>query len=230
MLKETGIIMSGSHPRDILDGRKTMTRRTWGLEEVNKDPDNWFPGVLRTDGRWSFISKDLKTELVIKCPYGQVGDLLYIKETWAICSFSANFAKENQLQVAYRAGEPRINPHPESMTHSLEWRTVDYETWQKYACQKYHSWQPSLFMPKAFARIWLPITDLRAERLQKITDIDARREGIPNSAYAINGITSFKKLWDSLNAKRGYGWDKNKWVWPITFHKVKEVCHGQRPV
>ncbi len=221
-VKETGIIMSGNHPRLILDGLKSMTRRTYGLEEINEHPDHW-KYVSTNNGLYVFMHDD-GTWVSIKCPYGQVGDLLRVKETWAICSFSANFAETSQLQIAYRAGRTVANPHPDGMTHSLEWRTVDYETWQKYACQKYYSWQPSLFMPKAFARIWRPITAVRAERLQEITNEDAKAEGVTPMSCCLPGayhyITPFKELWDSLNAKRGYGWDFNPWVWPITFGDI----------
>lgn len=208
-MKETPIIMSGSHPRDILEGRKTMSRRTWGLEEVNKDPDNWFPGVLRIDGRWSFISKDLKTELVIKCPYGGVGDLLWVKETW-----------KDATGIPYLAisGEPR--------------KELLYKADGAEALASNVKWSPSIFMPRRASRILLEITEIRVEQLMKIDIRDIYAEGIrlPEDEVGYYGklyVDAFHNLWDSLNAKRGYGWDKNKWVWPISF---KEADHGQRPV
>ena len=92
---------------------------------------------------------------------------------------------------------------------------------------------PSIFMPKAAARIWLEVTNVRVERLQEITEEDAVKEGIKNvfernphydgtigSAIKINHLTQFRELWDSINAKRGYGWESNPWVWVIEFKRV----------
>lgn len=101
--------------------------------------------------------------------------------------------------------------------------------------------RPSIFMPKWFARIFLEITNIRVERVQDISKEDCRQEGIgersvnvgthynPQSIYPAfpekpGGFPSIKEafevLWDSLNAKRGYGWDKNPWVWEIEFRKT----------
>ena len=232
-MKETGIIMSGSHPRLILLGKKTMTRRTWGLEKINEDPDRWVkcspltpidvsnpnsPVVCST--LWQFEAKDGEL-LVVKCPYGQVGDWLWCKEIWAISSFSANFTKEQQLQVAYKAGVKDID-HPDGMDHDLEWRNVDYQTWQKYAQQKYRSWHSPRFMPRWACRITREIKTLRAERLQEITEEDAEAEGLkyhiddfqPGCSYMVTAREKFRDLWDSLNEKR-YPWRANPWVWPI---------------
>lgn len=84
-MKETGIIMSGSHPRDIIEGRKTMTRRTWGLKEINKNSDEWVnPYQLIVDPRiWTWRSRRTGEIMTIKCPYGQVGDWLRVKETFS---------------------------------------------------------------------------------------------------------------------------------------------------
>ncbi len=88
-MKETGIIMSGDHPVKILDGRKTMTRRTYGLEEINKDPDNWQlewfnPNTgIATFTRGDIVNGAVEiTDLKVKCPYGGVGDLLWCKQKY----------------------------------------------------------------------------------------------------------------------------------------------------
>jgi hypothetical protein len=75
-----------------------------------------------------------------------------------------------------------------------------------------------MFMPAWAARYFIRITDVRAGRLNEITDVEARREGIPNSAYAVNGITSFKRLWDSIN-KSPFDWEANPWVWVYSFER-----------
>ncbi len=194
MPKETGIVMSGSHPKLILDGVKTMTRRVikpQPLIEVAHEPDE----VVR----------------YAKCPYGGVGDRLWVREPWGASGYGRLLpidrdVMQNRLVYGEDAG------------------------WQ---CKR-----PSIFMPRWASRILLEITELRAERLQEITDKDARAEGVEfinKLGYAawrnyIGGenepldspIASFQTLWDSLNAKRGYPWAKNNWVWPIRFRMIKQ--------
>ena len=97
-------------------------------------------------------------------------------------------------------------------------------------------WKPSIFMPRWASRLTLTVTDVRVQRLQEISTDDAKSEGIPEFAEdagriglpAVSGIDgcewdnrssveNFRLLWDSLNAKRGYGWDANPWVSAYTF-------------
>ena len=88
-------------------------------------------------------------------------------------------------------------------------------------------------MPREAARIFLRVTDVRVERVNEVSNTDCIREGINNECcrvcvhtggsgcYHCNALwTQFRELWDSLNAKRGYGWDTNPWVWVIEFKKV----------
>jgi hypothetical protein len=76
------------------------------------------------------------------------------------------------------------------------------------------SWKPSIFMPRKFSRITLEITNQRIERLNALKDEDAKAEGF-------NSVEEFMELWDKLNAKRGYGWDVNPWVWVISFKRIE---------
>lgn len=80
-------------------------------------------------------------------------------------------------------------------------------------------WKPSIYMPKKAARIFLEVTNVRAERLQDITGEDSVNEGVPNGPYAINPVTNFKKLWDSINSKR-HPWESNPWVWVYDFERT----------
>jgi len=78
---------------------------------------------------------------------------------------------------------------------------------------------PSIFMPRWASRIALEITDIRVERVQEITWEDARDEGV----IAERGrtlVSLYKDLWDSINARRGFGWDVNPWVWVIEFKRL----------
>jgi len=171
MTRETGIIMSGNHPKLILDGTKTMTRRTWGLEKINENPNAWFGVPENIEGAlWRFHNYN-GTSLIVKCPYGQVGYLLWVRETWG--------AK----------GYGRILPIDKA---TMQGRLIygDDTDWQ---CNR-----PSIFMPRWASRITLEITSLRAERLQEISWDDLVKEGVGDyrdSKY------NFTHLWDSLNAK-----------------------------
>lgn len=79
---------------------------------------------------------------------------------------------------------------------------------------------PSIHMPKWAARIWLRVLSVRVERLQEISLEDARAEGTESGLPSVNPIGNFSRLWNSLNAKRGYGWEANPWVWVIEFEKM----------
>lgn len=82
-------------------------------------------------------------------------------------------------------------------------------------------WKPSIFMPKAAARIFLEVINIRIERLQEITNGDIVKEGYAGDMPLVNGIPWFIKLWNSINEKCGYGWDKNPYVWVIEFKKLE---------
>jgi hypothetical protein len=76
----------------------------------------------------------------------------------------------------------------------------------------FSGWKPSIFMPRRASRITLEITAVRVERLHDISESDAKSEGEDREG--------FKRLWDSENAKRGYCWEVNPWVWVIEFKTV----------
>ncbi|GAI20366.1 unnamed protein product, partial [marine sediment metagenome] len=219
-MKETGIMMSTEMVKAILDGRKTMTRRTWGLEKVNKNPDNFWLLDFISNNTIAVFDQPSGEIITIKCPYGGVGDWLWVKETFWIehdsdwdeysgklLDCGINIAEDDWAEVRYCA--------------------TDMEPSGDYVPLSVYSKRPSIHMPRWASRIWRQITEIRAERLQDITEGDARSEGIdasnaiewygeddPNYPDEFNAQISFKYLWDSLNAKAGHGWDKNEWVWP----------------
>lgn len=82
-------------------------------------------------------------------------------------------------------------------------------------------WRPSIHMPKEAARIWLEVTDVRVERLQEITYDDCLSEGMWDYGTDVDTLAAFQELWQSLNAKKGYGWDENPWVWVISFKRLE---------
>ena len=168
-------------------------------------------------------------------PY-QVDYILWVRETWRVGAWDGD---TGSIAVDYKAdGHVR-----------KEWMQVaDPERFEKYWIQstddaekaglrpnedgQYHwdmgkaptRWRPSIYMPREAARIFLRVTNVRVERLQDITEEDARKEGCMSGMITgtCNARGQFQDLWDSLNAKRGrgYGWDTNPWVWVIEFERV----------
>ena len=82
-------------------------------------------------------------------------------------------------------------------------------------------WKPSIHMPRWASRITLKIKGVRVERVQDITEEDAKAEGLiddfisPGDGHS--ALYHFVTLWNSINIKRGYGWSTNPWVWVVDF-------------
>ncbi len=206
--KSRPIIFNAEMVRAILDGRKTQTRRV-----IKKDfiinPEEKYPYNIR--GKYA-LWNSFKTldELVAKfCPYGVPGDFLWVRETWATGKGN-NFAKPSDLPrgsiIFYKDDESKFeSPTPPN------W--VDPEKGK---------WRPSIFMPRWASRITLKITEIRVERVQEISYEDIRKEGIEKSItdVSLDMKLNFINLWDSINAKKGYGWDEKPWVWTIEFERI----------
>jgi hypothetical protein len=204
------IIFSTEMVRAILDGRKTQTRRV-----IKPQPTDcglvWRTACGGDFAAWEDDGLTLDEGRQRKCPYGQPGDLLWVRETWADLR-GMGF----DVSVAYRADSLRDGREDaDSMRAHL-----DYSV----------KWRPSIHMPKRVTRLWLEITDVRVERVQDISEEDAEKEGAEEMfVNPLNlgdkrksFIFGFTCLWDSINAKRGYSWDNNPWVWVIEFRR--KVC------
>jgi len=137
------------------------------------------------------------------CPYGVPGDRLWVRETYMLM-FNP-YKPDEKPHIHYKADYPRD--------------TV--------------VWKSSMFMPRKYSRILLEITNVRVERVQQITEDDAIAEGCTLMVGVTSGggmglaspCYAFKKLWDKIYAKRGYGWDINPWVWVIEF-KITQSKEG----
>lgn len=130
----------------------------------------------------------------IKSPY-QPGQVLWVRETWSMID---DMPYDNYV---YRTdyGTTEDDSFPPSM----------------------FKWKPSIHMPREAARIFLRVKNVRVERLQDITAHDAIREGM-ESEIPFDTVDEFKELWNNLNAKRGYGWDTNPWVWVVKFERISK--------
>ncbi len=180
------ILFNTEMVRANLDGRKTCTRR---LVKPQPDENHTYPLGFVTDstekkevGCFGFGIDEYGGSIkYVKPPY-QPEDILYVRETW-------NKGLERYM---YRA---------------------DYSDTEKFyqgGKEIEMKWHPSIHMPKEAARIWLKVTDVRVERLQEITEVQAQAEGI-----------------------RGYSKDGNLYKyavtddWWINYHgKHKEIATG----
>lgn len=175
-MKERPILFNSEMVRAILDGRKSQTRRVITDQSVIS---------IRPDGKLGKAQP--------RCKYGQPGDRLWVRETWAQ-------HPEVPGEWMYRAD-----------------RGVDYQG----AAQGLFKWIPSIHMIRKASRITLEIESVRVERVQEITPNDCRAEGIGDDFNDVGARYCFGQLWNSINEHRGFGWDVNPWVWAITFRRVK---------
>lgn len=205
-MKESPILFSTEMVQAIINGSKTQTRRTRGLEKINEDPDKYYfqSLVLHATGAYTFVKKgnyNPKPEdvIVVKCRYGKPGDLLWVKETFAPKVTSD--IQTNPVTI-YKANYP-----------GTEKEVTEYM--KKFG----HKWKPSIHMPKAAARIWLQIEEIRVQRLQDITYQDILQEGMPKPLGDYSSpVDWFETLWTKINGSGS--WDANPWLWVITFKVI----------
>ncbi|HCM9475843.1 TPA: ASCH domain-containing protein [Enterobacter roggenkampii] len=218
-MKERGMIFNGEMVRAILDGRKTQTRRVMKPQPEPCPPPrggHWWPSnVFKTmlhvedemqngKGGWGGLVGDA-------CPFGAVGDRIWVRETWAEAGAGAPDLK------LYRANYPEHVPtHYENLPPADEIR-----------------WTPSIHMPRAACRILLEVTDVRVERLNSISQEDAQAEGMeltgwrptytdPDSGGEVwTPYDNFAQLWESIYGEES--WQANPWVWVIEFKVVPNV-------
>ena len=197
------ILFNTAMVQAILSGQKTTTRR------IIKDVDNNYTylGSNKQKKAVSFARNTTRLLLDIKVPY-KAGDILYVRETWMIQSMK-NF--EKNIKFLYKA-----EPQELKEVHVSSER---YEELIKFESK--NGWQPSLFMPKEAARIFLKVTDVRVERLQDIDYEGCKNEGV--KAGYDGWLGEWKSLWDSTVNKKDidmYGWNANPYVWVIEFEKI----------
>jgi hypothetical protein len=204
-MNEKPILFSGDMVRAILDGRKTQTRRVIKMRNGELAEDEDIPLEITECNLYLGYVMDFSRHYPqweeLRCPYGKPGDLLWVRETWGTVHphvKPSDFAP-NGVRVWYRADDIKKNWFIEK-------------------------WNPSIFMPRWASRIILRVTDVRVERVQEISEEDARAEGVLKAGGASLSLYTarhhFSQLWDRINAKRGYGWDVNPWVWVVEFRLV----------
>ncbi len=208
-IKERPILFSAPMVRAILEGRKTVTRRVCKPQPSANAHTTCASG--NPMGAWWETGKDIN-----RCPHGQPGDRLWVRETWYCDHFEVMRG-------------PYLKPDDLDIREALEDGTLVYgaDGLAPYE-QEQPTWKPSIHMPRWASRILLEITAVRVERLQDITEAQALAEGIalhPGGGHHVEDgkhhwaspIDSFAGLWSSV----GGDWDANPWVWVVEFKRVK---------
>jgi hypothetical protein len=233
-MRELPVIFSGPMVQALLNTKPG----TWPAEPV--DPSKPYKSIMRRvikpspcmdkngcvniKGFWTIPEKDTGTALFGIAPYS-IGDILWVRETWGINGY--NNQDGYIIFVRYKAGG-----------HDLEIDLDDEALWERYVDQEakwYENhdeneikWRPFIFMPREASRITLKVKGVRIERVQDITEEDAKAEGVFRMDYkpmgefiAISSYrASFCQLWDILNANRGYSWESNPYVFVYEFMRV----------
>lgn len=201
------ILFNTDMVRAILDGRKTVTRRLVKLPKYIQLQDDGLYTLFADGTCYENQHMEDITDYLNK-PY-QPGDTLYVRETWKLEEFY-----DAEALIRFRAGgEIDIDYECEGATYSKLLKYVDDI-----------GWQPSLFMPKEAARIWMKVKEVRVERLQKMTPDDAVREGTKETFPPL-AVDEFRDIWNSTIKKCDldrYGWNANPWVWVIEFERCEK--------
>lgn len=205
--RELPIRFSGPEVRAILDGRKVETRRPVRPQppRMARVPRVWVDG-------WTVAGHEYH------CPYGEPGDLLYVRETWASAAAVDDLSPRQIGEQALDAGYL----HP--------WAPVWYDADGEYNHATVLAWdpdvwggrgklRPSIHMPKWAARIWLRVTEVRVERVRDITVPAITSEGVRWGSDD-DPTHLFSELWDAIYAGRSLGWADNPWVWVIRYEVV----------
>ena len=210
-MSEMPILFNAEMVRAILDGTKNQTRRPVKLAASGRvkavgSPKNW-----HTDD----------PAAVAACPFGRPGDMLWVRETWAVLHENADDLPDSVILEECEQGMPWT-----ALRHRASF--PDLATYE----DMFRRWRPSIHMPRWASRITLRVTDVRVQRVQDISEEDAVAEGVRwhdgEMIYAWKGISSapsarayFAEIWDSINEPRGFGWDANPWVWAVSFERVR---------
>lgn len=177
-MKERPIIFNAEMVRAILDGRKTQTRRV--IKELMPELQYQHRDVLRCEGI------DLTPEgfmALHKCPYGQPGDRLWVRETWATVG-------ENHVAV--------WKTYPQCLPKDVNLEEV--------------KWKQRQWMPRWASRITLEIVNVRVERLQDITETDIKAEGFTYWNYPESNIEDFKVCWKKIYGPGAWDKNPWVWV------------------
>jgi hypothetical protein len=209
--KERPILFQAAMVRAILAGTKTQTRRVMKPQPLGGAPELLSHLLELGHQRWA--TDEAEEEEIWKCPYGQPGDRLWVRE--AFIHEPADYCWEASVSIPSRPASTVYRADCEGDTRGA-------------------GWKPSIHMPRALSRLTLEITGVRVERLQDISADDAVDEGIERDRqpedrvclwrnYLTGGTTvvqtfSYETLWESINGPGS--WAANPWVWVVEFRRL----------
>lgn len=211
-MKERPILLSEDMVRAILDDRKGETRRIisgntsvyldqfFGDGISKEDDQSEYSQTIDGDGVRVWLTEYEEGSTIIKCPKGNIGDHLWVRETWAkalgsgLCRPLERYIKDDGnlwgMGAIYKS-----SPHPD------------------YGLVNSYKWKPSIHMPRWASRITLEITGIRVERVQDITEAGAHASGVSTGRWG------YRKQWEEFYGNKS--WLDNPWVWVIYFKRFK---------
>jgi hypothetical protein len=215
-MKERGMLFSKPMVLALLDGSKTQTRR------IVKPQPIWLPEVRGAEliGPFMWPRGALGQqcgEPITKLPYGMPGDRLWVRETWQGPILECDEHFDQWLESPDMFKKPGFCVY--RATDTLD--AIDDDG-------KELGWRPSIHMPRWASRIDLEITGVRVERLQSISEADAKYEGVTDFGNITDQTTgeidrdaveAYEALWESINGAGS--WDVNPWVWVVDFKRIK---------
>ncbi len=223
-MKVKPILFSQPMVRALLDGKKTQTRRVFkNIEPVGDDV--W--QIRNAHGGVVGVSTEDVPTVALDYTSHQKGDVLYVREAWGVVKAYDHLSPREVGSRCIQGGKARC---------SIGYRTDGPGRWCQTGCNgAAGKWRPSIHMPRWASRMTLVVTDVRVQRLQDISEEDAKAEGtgaccLKCTEAAPCGCVypqpdykdGFALLWDSLNEDRGFGWDVNPWVTAYTFDVIKQ--------
>jgi hypothetical protein len=208
-MRERPILFNADMVRAVLNGRKMQTRRKVLHQPRRSDilPNlvflrNKLEAKKYPPAGW--IYPNAMEQILSLCPFGAVGDRLWVRETFRVHSRATDVAT-----LVYKASEQQ--------SWTQQTHRVPIENCNKPAV--IDKWSPSIHMPRWASRITLEITDVRVERLQNISGEDARSEGFAyENSHVLGDIDEFSRVWMSIYGAES--WQANPWVWVIEFQHI----------
>lgn len=209
----------------IFEGRKTQTRRTLTerhlhLIDAASSAGECYPLDSGVD------HENSQSYYREHCQFGQVGDRLWVRETWGVVSHDFD---ENERIIDW------VPDRPATAIHEMPFGNGFYSGHAIYAADgeftwgdddghgEKSCWKPSIHMPRSACRILLKITSVRVERLNSISEGDAKAEGYPVEREVDGGAYDpwlwFRDLWDGIYPDNSF--KVNPWVWVIEFKRVE---------
>lgn len=224
-MRERPIHFNGAMVRAVLAGDKTQTRRITGLEFFSRpenDPTGWWCARVN-DGQAFMVYKHSPHERAVRCPYGQPGDRLWVREAVRAAELPSG------VDGVHYVADGGFVPIQDTLQAAEAWMALNHYR------GKCGATVPPIHMPRWACRLKLEITRVRVERLRAINHLDAIAEGVGlNPSAAQVSMTPpegeslprvmFRALWEQINGAGA--WEEDPWVWVVEF---QHMADGERP-